>query len=83
MQFVRTAARLARLLRLQPQPPAVLDIDLSTLAPVDADGAEASVPDGTAQLTVEQLTAPAGTDDTQEWRTTNPWRTQPGVRYHL
>jgi len=79
MQFARTAARLARLLHLWPPQPMALDIDLSTLTPVEA---EAPVPDA-ARLTVDQLTAPAGPDGAQDWRTTNPWRTQPGVRYHL
>jgi hypothetical protein len=78
MQFVRTAARLAQLLRLRPPRPTVLDIDLSTLAPGDT---HAPVLD-TASLTVAQLVEPAAAE-AQDWRTTSPWRTQPGVRYHL
>lgn len=71
MQFVRTAARIVRLLRLLPPQPVALDIDLSTLAPMET---QAPAPDA-AQLTVDQLTAPAGSDGAQDWRTTNPWRT--------
>lgn len=79
MQFVRTAARIVRLLRLWPPQPAALDIDLSTLAPSDTHIPAPEV----SQFTVDQLTAPAGADGAQDWRTTNPWRTQPGVRYRL
>jgi hypothetical protein len=78
MPFNRTAARLARLFRLQPLPPAVLDIDLSALSPAEPD-----VRPNPALPTIDQVSAPGPADEAQDWRSTGPWRTQPGVRYRL